>query len=111
LHIEVWELQPNTGRITRNSPPQVLTNTRVIDIDAAGVVTPVTSLLTIPYLALFDNPHPSAARRDDPSSVDVNHSGVRQDLWGRVAGDPSSVGLKFPNFDVQHGPLETPITS
>ena len=59
---ERWELVPNTQtRITRSTPPLVPEVVQAFQIQRNGTVHPANSQLIIPYLKIFDNPHPDAA--------------------------------------------------
>ena len=61
LHLETWRLQPNPlAQRTGQAPSHLPNNSRKIDIDAAGVVTPVDASLTIPYSDVFDVGHTNA---------------------------------------------------
>lgn len=60
LDIETWQLRPNNRPQTRSLPKDIPTATQEIQIDAAGVVTPIGCSLTIPYSSLFDTPNPSS---------------------------------------------------
>ena len=60
--VERWELVPNTQtRITRSTPPLVPEVVQAFQIRGNGTVHPANSQLIIPYLKIFDNPHPDAA--------------------------------------------------
>ncbi|PWW76774.1 hypothetical protein C7212DRAFT_363738 [Tuber magnatum] len=64
LELEVWVMGPNTATmLMRSRPPTVPACVQSFDIDAAGTVTPTPAAngLRIPYLTLFDVPHPHAA--------------------------------------------------
>ena len=62
LDVERWELVPNTQtRITRSTPPLVPVVVQAFQIQRNGTVHPANSQLVIPYLKIFDNPHPDAA--------------------------------------------------
>lgn len=56
LRIEVWELVPNPGRVTRTCRAIVPKSTAAFDIAANGSVTPAIPL-RIPYKTIFDDPH------------------------------------------------------
>ncbi|KAI5807857.1 hypothetical protein DFH27DRAFT_522564 [Peziza echinospora] len=60
LHIEIWEERPNPNPRTRHAPPTVPQQVNMIDIDQAGLVSPPSGTITIPYNLLFDDQHPSA---------------------------------------------------
>lgn len=59
LRLEQWEIGPSPPRAPHHSPVIIPLCTNVLDIDAAGTVTPAGARLTIPYRSLFDNPHPN----------------------------------------------------
>ena len=62
LHLEVWRFLPNPqAQHAHRAPSRIPTNTRIIGIDAAGVVAPAGASLTIPYAYLFDVGHINAA--------------------------------------------------
>jgi hypothetical protein len=62
MFLESWEMVPNPiGRPTRRNPATVPGCTQSVDIDAAGGVNPGGFQLRIPYLTIFDVPHPGAA--------------------------------------------------
>lgn len=61
LDIEVWELRPNPGCKTRNTPTTIPTATNKLQINSVANVNPANASLTIPYAVLFDTEHPSAA--------------------------------------------------
>jgi hypothetical protein len=62
LFLECWEMVPNPiGRPTRRNPATAPGCTQSVDIDAAGGVNPQGFQLRIPYLTIFDVPHPGAA--------------------------------------------------
>ena len=50
---------PNTQ--TRNTPPLVPGVVQAFQIQRNGTVHPANGQLIIPYLKIFDNPHPDAA--------------------------------------------------
>ena len=56
IRIEVWEMIPNTGQVTRARQANLPACTHTWDIDENGVVTPQAPLI-IPYLTIFDTPH------------------------------------------------------
>ena len=60
LHIEILEERPNPNPRTRHAPPTVPQQVNMIDIDQAGLVSPPSGAITIPYNLLFDVQHPSA---------------------------------------------------
>lgn len=59
LHLEVWTLQPDPKPRTRQTPRNVPTKVHELDINAAGTVTPANAILTILYMDIFYNPHPT----------------------------------------------------
>jgi hypothetical protein len=64
LHLECWGMIPNptgSGRHTRRNPLTIPAATQSLDIDGAGAVSPPGTLLQIPYMTIFDIPHPNAA--------------------------------------------------
>ena len=51
-------MQNNTGRVTRNSPPQAPIKSSSLTVDEHGVVNPPNQVLSMAYQEVFDDQPP-----------------------------------------------------